>query len=98
MLKNDLYWQLIPKRAWEYLIAGRVYTEMWYMTPDATGMTFIAKCVETIRGALINMPDNQLTPKLKIVATQTHNLELLNYEEKCESGHSLDMIPTWKKS
>ena len=59
---------------------------MWYLTPDATGMTFIAKCVETIRGALINMPDNRLTAKLKVVAAQTHNLELLNYGEKRPCG------------
>ena len=52
---------------------------MWYLTSDATGMTFIARCLETIRGILINMPDNRITA---MVAKQTHNLELLEYRVK----------------
>jgi len=63
---------------------GRVYTEMWYMTPDATGMTFIARSLETIKATLINMPDDRLTTRLRVVAAQTHSLELLKYGEKQE--------------
>ena len=59
---------------------------MWYPNSDATGMTFIARCLDTIRGILINMPDNQLTTKLKEVAVQKHNLELLNYRASGTKG------------
>ena len=59
---------------------------MWYPNSDATGMTFIANCLETIRGILINMPDSQLTTKLKEVAVQKHNLELLNYRASVTKG------------
>ena len=69
---------------------------MWYLTSDATGMTFIARCLETIRGILINMPDNRITAKLKMVAMQTHNLELLEYRVKGviqegDDGHTPSM-------
>ena len=63
---------------------------MWYMTPDATGMTFIAKCLETIKG----MPDDHLIAKLKVAAAQTHNLELLKYAAKQEDGVAfMESIP-----
>ena len=57
---------------------------MWYLTPDATGMTYIARCLETIKGILINMPDSQSISKLKVVAGQTHNLELFRVKELTE--------------
>ena len=64
------------------------------MTPDATGMTFIAKCLETIKGILINMPDDHLIAKLKVAAAQTHNLELLKYAAKQEDGVAfMESIP-----
>ena len=59
------------------------------MTPDATGMTFIARCLETIKATLINMPYDRLTAKLKVAAAQTHNLELLKYGEKQEDGGAI---------